>query len=225
MSAIEILFESNQIIVITKPAGTISEHNKFEADNAEALVRTHLSEKVKTPFVGITHRLDRVTSGILLMAKRPGTLKTVNQWFENRQIKKTYLAITSSAPEMASGILEHHLWTDLEQKKAMVVSGKKKGARLAQLSYRTLAVTDFGCLLEIKPKTGRFHQIRAQFAHIGCPIIGDEKYGNAQPYLKQQIALHAYTLELPQAINNSPVQFTAGLPDTGLWSRFADQFK
>ena len=188
-------------------------------------MRTHLSEKVKTPFVGITHRLDRVTSGILLMAKRPGTLKTVNQWFENRQIKKTYLAITSSAPEMASGILEHHLWTDLEQKKAMVVSGKKKGAKLAQLSYRTLAVTDFGCLLEIKPKTGRFHQIRAQFAHIGCPIIGDEKYGNAQPYLKQQIALHAYTLELPQAINNSPVQFTAGLPDTGLWSRFADQFK
>lgn len=184
MSAIDILFESNQIIVITKPAGIISEHNKFEADNAEALVRAHLSEKVKTPFVGITHRLDRVTSGILLMAKRPGTLKTVNQWFENRQIKKTYLAITSSAPELDSGLLEHHLWTDLEQKKAMVVSGKKKGAKLAQLSYRTLAVTDFGCLLEIKPKTGRFHQIRAQLAHISCPIIGDEKYGNAQPHLK-----------------------------------------
>ena len=117
MSAIDILFESNQIIVITKPAGIISEHNKFEADNAEALVRAYLSEKVKTPFVGITHRLDRVTSGILLMAKRPGTLKTVNQWFENRQIKKTYLAITSSAPELDSGLLEHHLWTDLEQKK------------------------------------------------------------------------------------------------------------
>ena len=225
MSAIDILFESNQIIVITKPAGIISEHNKFEADNAEALVRAHLSEKVKTPFVGIPHRLDRVTSGILLMTKRPGTLKTVNQWFENRQIKKTYLAITSSAPELDSGLLEHHLWTDLEQKKAMVVSGKKKGAKLAQLSYRTLAVTDFGCLLEIKPKTGRFHQIRAQLAYIGCPIIGDEKYGNAQPYLKQQIALHAHMLELPETINNSPVLFTAGLPDTGLWSRFADQFK
>ena len=126
MSAIDILFESNQIIVITKPAGIISEHNKFEADNAEALVRAHLSEKVKTPFVGITHRLDRVTSGILLMTKRPGTLKTVNQWFENRQIKKTYLAITSSAPELDSGLLEHHLWTDLEQKKAMVVSGKER---------------------------------------------------------------------------------------------------
>ena len=133
MSAIDILFESNQIIVITKPAGIISEHNKFEADNAEALVRAHLSEKVKTPFVGITHRLDRVTSGILLMAKRPGTLKTVNQWFENRQIKKTYLAITSSAPELDSGLLEHHLWTDLEQKKAIVVSGKKKGAKLAHI--------------------------------------------------------------------------------------------
>jgi len=225
MSAIDILFESNQIIVITKPAGIISEHNKFEADNAEALVRAHLSEKVKTPFVGITHRLDRVTSGILLMAKRPGKLKTVNQWVENRQIKKTYLAITSSAPELDSGLLEHHLWTDLEQKKARVVSGKKKGSKLAQLSYRTLAVTTFGCLLEIKPKTGRFHQIRAQLAHIGCPIIGDEKYGNAQPYLKQQIALHAHMLELPETINNSPVLFTAGLPDTGLWSRFADQFK
>jgi len=156
------------------------------------------------------------------MAKRPGTLKTVNQWFENRQIKKTYLAITSSAPEVASGLLEHHLWTDVEHKKAMVVSSKKKGAKLAQLSYRTLAVTDFGCLLEIKPKTGRFHQIRAQLAHIDCPIIGDEKYGNAQPYLKQQIALHAYKLELPEAINECPVQFTAALPDTGLWSRFKD---
>lgn len=222
MSAIEILFESNQIIVITKPAGTISEHNKFEDDNAEALVRNHLSEKVKTPFVGITHRLDRVTSGILLMAKRPGTLKTVNQWFENRRIKKTYLAITSTAPKDPAEVLEHHLWTDVENKKAMVVGAKKKGAKLAQLTYRTLAVTDFGYLLEIKPKTGRFHQIRAQLAHIGCPIIGDEKYGNAQPYLKHQIALHAYTLELPQAINNSPVLFTSGTPDTGLWSRFKD---
>jgi len=222
MSAIEILFESNQIIVISKPAGTISEHNKFEDDNAEALVRAHLSKKVKTPFVGITHRLDRVTSGILLMAKRPGTLKTVNQWFENRQIKKTYLAITSSAPEVASGILEHHLWTDVEQKKAMVVNGKKKGAKRAQLSYRTLSITDFGCLLEIKPKTGRFHQIRAQLAHIGCPIIGDEKYGNTQPYLKQQIALHAYKLELPEAINECPVLFTVAPADTGLWSRFKD---
>ncbi len=225
MSAIEILFESNQIIVISKPAGTISEHNKFEADNAEALVRAHLSEKVKTPFVGITHRLDRVTSGILLMAKRPGALKTINQWFENRYIKKTYLAITSTAPKDSAGVLEHHLWTDVENKKAMVVGAKKKGAKQAQLSYRTLAVTDFGCLLEIKPKTGRFHQIRAQLAHIGCPIIGDENYGNAQPYLKQQIALHAYKLELPEAINDCPVQFTADLPDTGLWSRFADQFK
>ena len=103
MSAIEILFESNQIIVITKPAGTISEHNKYEADNAEALVHAHLKEKIKSPFVGITHRLDRVTSGILIMAKRPGALKTINQWFENRYIKKTYLAITSTAPKDSAG--------------------------------------------------------------------------------------------------------------------------
>ena len=88
MSAIDILFESNQIIVITKPAGIISEHNKFEADNAEALVRAHLSEKVKTPFVGITHRLDRVTSGILLMTKRPGTLKTVTSGLKTDKSKR-----------------------------------------------------------------------------------------------------------------------------------------
>jgi len=154
MSAIDILFESNQIIVITKPAGIISEHNKFEADNAEALVRAHLSEKVKTPFVGITHRLDRVTSGILLMAKRPGTLKTINQWFESRQIKKTYLAITSTAPEVASGLLEQHLWTDVEQKKALVVSGKKKGAKPAQLSYRTLASPTLVVCLKSSQKQG-----------------------------------------------------------------------
>lgn len=215
-----VLFESNQLLVVQKPAGIITEANPFEANNLEANCRTYLKQKINDPFLGVVHRLDRVTSGVVIFAKKRGTLKTLNRWFEERQIQKTYWAITSKAPEKTNGALINYLLMDSKSKKALVVDPKVKGAKKAELNYKVLSSINDHFLLEIKPKTGRFHQIRAQLSHIDCPIIGDEKYGSTVPYLKNQIALHARRIEIPEAINGSPLTFEAPSPENDTWNVF-----
>jgi len=213
-----VLFESNQLLVVQKSAGIITEDNPFEANNLEANYRAYLKQKINDPYLGVVHRLDRVTSGVVIFAKKRGTLKTLNRWFEERQIQKTYWAITSRAPKEEKGVLIHHLLIDQKSKKGLVVDPKVKGAKKAELSYKVLSTFEDQFLVEIKPKTGRFHQIRAQLSHMGCPIIGDEKYGSTVPYQKLQIALHARALELPEAINGSPIIFKAAPPKNPLWN-------
>ena len=116
-------------------------------------------------------------------------------------------------------MLIHHLLIDQKSKKALVVDPKVNGAKKAELSYKVLSSLNDHYLLEINPKTGRFHQIRAQLSHIGCPIIGDQKYGSTVPYQKLQIALHARALELPEAINGSPIIFKAAPPKNPHWNQ------
>ena len=214
-----VLFESNQLLVVQKPAGIITEDNPFEANNLEANYRAYLGQNFNYPYLGVVHRLDRVTSGVVIFAKKRGTLKTLNRWFEERQIQKTYWAITSRAPKEEKGVLIHHLLIDQKSKKALVVDPKVNGAKKAELSYKVLSSLNDHYLLEINPKTGRFHQIRAQLSHIGCPIIGDQKYGSTVPYQKLQIALHARALELPEAINGSPIIFKAAPPKNPHWNQ------
>jgi len=208
MKSPEIIFESTALIVINKESGIISEQNPFEALSAESQVRHYLGQGLKPPFVGVAHRLDRVTSGLLIFAKKKSALKQLNQWFADRKIQKTYLAMTSTPPSPAKGILEHHLFTDKAAKKALVYDHPEGGTKPARLHYRTLEVNEHGTLLEIKPSTGRFHQIRAQLSHIGCPIIGDEKYGGS-PMIPNSIALHAWKVKLPEAVNGSLIYFEA----------------
>lgn len=214
---LEIIFESNQLIVVRKPAGMITEDNPFEADNLEAQVYKHLKNKQNNPYLGIAHRLDKVTSGVVIMAKKPGTLKTLNAWFENRKIKKTYLAISGNAPFKPKGTLSAYLLADRKEKRAQVVTKHTKGAKWAQLRYDVMNSKDAGTLFKIHPLSGRFHQIRTQLSHLGCPILGDVKYGSTSSYVPNEIALHAYKLQLPEPIGDSPISFTAAPPQTPQW--------
>jgi 23S rRNA pseudouridine1911/1915/1917 synthase len=213
MKAPDIVFESPSLIIINKESGIITEQNPFEPLSAESQVRHYLGQGLKHPFVGVAHRLDRVTSGLLIFAKKKSNLKQLNQWFADRKIQKTYLAIISTPPSLAQGILEHHLFTDRAAKKSLIYDHPKGGTKPARLHYRTLEVNEYGVLLEIKPSTGRFHQIRAQLSHIGCPIIGDEKYGGSK-LSPNSIALHAWKIKLPEPINDSPQCFEAPSPWT-----------
>ena len=213
MNTPEIVFESNAFIIINKESGIITEQNPFEPLSAERQIHHYLGQGPKTPYVGVPHRLDRVTSGLLIFAKKKSTLKQLNQWFADRKIQKTYLAITSTPPSPSKGILEHHLFTDKATKKSLVYNHAKSGTKPVRLNYRTLEVNEYGALLEIKPTTGRFHQIRAQLSHIGCPIIGDEKYGGSK-IATNSIELHAWKIKLPEPIDDSPQYFEAPTPWT-----------
>ena len=208
MKAPEIIFESTALIIINKESGIITEQNPFEPLSAESQIHHYLGQGPKPPYVGVVHRLDRVTSGLLIFAKKKSTLKQLNQWFADRKIQKTYLAIASTPPSPSQGTLEHHLFTDKAAKKSLVYDHPKGGTKPARLHYRTLEVNEHGVLLEIKPSTGRFHQIRAQLSHIGCPILGDEKYGGSK-LSPNTIALHAWKIKLPEAIQDSSLHYEA----------------
>lgn len=218
--AYKIIYESNQLLVVNKPSGLISEENEFEKDNVESIYLEYLKTSINQPFLGIPHRLDKVTSGVLIFAKKRGSLKKLNRWFEQRKIRKTYLAIVNNKPPKEQGVLINYLEKDLVKKIGLVADKNKPGAKKAVLEFQIIGTNELGYLLEIKPQTGRYHQIRTQLAFLGCPIIGDIKYGSKQPYLEGQIALHAKSIELPESINNSPLLFEADLPLSQLWNLF-----
>ena len=221
MAELPIIFESNQLLVVNKPAGLITERSPFEKTTVESLAFDHLNTVKKKPYLGVVHRLDRVTSGVLLFTKNKSTLVALNDAFSRREVQKTYFAITDSRPPKAKGILDNYLMTDKKSKSAQVVPTATGGAKHAILRYQILEESQGKFLLKIEPNTGRFHQIRAQLAHIGCPIIGDQKYGSTTPYIDRSIALHAGHLKLQQPINeNTPLSFTAPFPSTKLWEEF-----
>lgn len=217
MPKLDILHENNDYIVINKTAGLISEKSTYEAVTIESLVFNHLLKSKRNPYLGIIHRLDRVTSGVLILAKKKSILVALNELFSNRKVQKTYLAIVTTKPPKNKGNLVNFLVKNTKEKKAEIAPSKSKNALSCMLSYQVIDKNDFGYLLEVKPKTGRFHQIRAQLANIGLPILGDQKYGSEQEYLPLSVCLHAWKLTYQIPGSKETQTFEAPLPDNEFW--------
>ena len=209
-----ILTETAHYLAIHKPAGLLVERNPWEPSVA-SIVLEYLKQGHHRPFLGIVHRLDRVTSGVLLLAKKKNALKVLNRQFAERQVRKTYLAVVEQAPEKTEGKLEHWLFKDQLNKRAVVYEKQHKGAVPCSLSYTALSES----LLEIHPDTGKFHQIRAQLAAIGCPIVGDSLYGAQQAYRPGAIMLHAWKLDFLGPPGQEAVRVEAPLPNEQLWQQ------
>ena len=217
MSKLEVIHENKGYIVVNKAAGLISEQSPFEKLTAESQIQKHLKTSKREPYIGVIHRLDRVTSGVLLFAKKKSILVAFNELFSNRKVQKTYWAIVHKKPAQNKETLTHFLFKNNFKKQAEIVPVNTKGAQKCSLTYRILEQNNLGYLLEIKPRTGRFHQIRAQLAHIGLPIIGDEKYGSDQKYLSLSICLHARKLTYTPANSNESVSYEAPAPSNKYW--------
>ena len=220
MPHLQIIFENKDYIVVNKQAGLISEKSPYEDETVENQVLNHLSTSKSHPYLGIIHRLDRVTSGVLMMAKKKSILVKYNEHFRQRKVQKTYLAIVKNKPPHDSGILKNFLVKNQKEKRAEIIENSTKNSLNCSLSYRLLDQNEKGYLLEIKPKTGRFHQIRAQLSHILSPIIGDEKYGSEQTYQPLSICLHAWKLKVPVLGSSDFETFVAPLPDNIFWKHF-----
>ncbi len=218
MSNLEIIHENNDYIVVNKTAGRISEKSPYENDTVEDQVFNYFLKKKQKPFVGVIHRLDRVTSGILVFAKKKSILVEFNELFSSRKIQKTYLAIVKNKPLKNKASLSHFLIKNTLEKRAEIVSTKSKDSQKCLLSYEVIGENDFGYLLEVKPTTGRFHQIRAQLAHIGLPIIGDDKYGSDQNYMPLAICLHAWKLSYPSLDSKTQITHVATMPKNKFWT-------
>lgn len=205
---------------MNKPAGLIVERNPFESPTVEELVYQHLEEKVRNPYLGIVHRLDRVTSGVLLFAKRKSALRKLNEQFRLRSVDKTYLAVVHPAPEESNQSLTHWLRKDQKNKRAEVYDKPADQAQKVSLQYRLLQREGELALLEVKPQSGKFHQIRAQLAFVGAPIVGDKKYGSKISGPEGAIALHAWKLDFLNPKNEERKEVIAPLPESFPWNSF-----
>ncbi|MFN0204058.1 MAG: RluA family pseudouridine synthase [Bacteroidia bacterium] len=191
-----ILYQDKQIIVVNKPAGLMVEPDT----HGNPCVLHLLSELLQTQegrkpaFLQNVHRLDRSVSGVLLFARKASALKLLNAQFAERKVRKVYRAWTNSAPAKPKATLQHWHSRAERQKKALIF-GKEGGDRqIVKLKYTILQEKEGLFEWEIELLTGKFHQIRAQLAHIGCPILGDTLYGSPMPYQPNAIALQAYSL-------------------------------
>ena len=217
MIKLEVIHENKDYLVVNKTAGLISEKSSFENSTVEDQVYKYLLKKKQKPFIGIIHRLDRVTSGGLIFVKKKSILVEFNELFRRHKVQKTYWAVVKTKPAKAKEKLVNFLVKNNLNKRADIVQFKLKGAQESILSYEVIDKNESGYLLEIKPKTGRFHQIRAQLAHIGLPIIGDEKYGSDQKYVPLSICLHARKLSFQLAGSKEIKTYEAGLPENNFW--------
>ncbi len=217
----KILFEDYYLLVVEKPAGLSTESGGAKHPSAEqeallyftqSLMKNTTSKRLKvTPFLRAAHRLDRPASGILLLAKTKTALTNVMAQFENRTVQKTYLATTERSPALPSAELRHWLRKDESGKQAIITEQQVRSSQLATLTYRTQVRVGSGALLEVQPSTGRFHQIRAQLAHIGCPIVGDLAYGG-HIWQPDRIKLHAHRLALLHPKTGEPLVFESPQP-------------
>jgi 23S rRNA pseudouridine1911/1915/1917 synthase len=217
MLNLEVIEENNDYIVVNKTAGLISEKSPFEDITVENQVYQYLLKRKPKPYIGVIHRLDRVTSGVLIFAKKKNVLVKFNELFSSRNVQKTYLAIVATKPPKDKDVLTHYLVKNQLEKRADIVKMKSKEAQECILSYELIDKNEFGYLLEIKPKTGRFHQIRAQLAHIGLPVIGDEKYGSDKEYLPLSIGLHSWKLTYQDFNSKELITFEAASPKNDYW--------
>ncbi len=206
---LDIIQEGPGWVIVNKPAGIATERH-FQYDTLEARAQVQWSRpNVKKPaFVGIVHRLDRVTSGALVLARNKSTLVRLNDAFAKRLATKTYWAVTDRPLPSPAGRLAHYLFRDPTNKRAIASTRPVPGAQEAVLDYKLLGVEGDRFVYEVKPVTGRFHQIRCQLAAAGAPIVGDHAYGSMRPLGEHSIALHARTLSFPE-----DVTATAPLPD------------
>jgi len=221
---IEILFEDNHLIAINKRCGDIVQGDRTGDSPIGEEVKIYLKEKYKKPgnvFLGVTHRLDRPTSGVLLFARTSKSLTRMNELFrEDGEINKSYWAVVDNKPEPLAAKLEHWLVRNEKQNKSFAYLKEQKEAKKASLTYRYLASSDRFHLLEIELHTGRHHQIRAQLAAIGLHIKGDLKYGFPRSNKDGGIHLHARTIRFIHPVSLEQVQVTAPVPNDPVWQYF-----
>ncbi len=201
-----ILFEDEYILVLNKPSSLMVEPDRNGHPNLLQQVKQYL--KPSTPagedvYAQHIHRIDRPVSGIILFAKQRSVLKNLSEQFAERSVEKYYQAFTNQAPTEWKGVLEH--WHRKEKKKAVLSSEEFPYSEQAKLSYEVQQISELGFLWDIKLHTGKFHQIRAQLASLGCPILGDVLYGSSIAYKPDAIALHASKLVFNHPISGERI--------------------
>lgn len=222
---IQLIYEDNHLLVVSKPGNLLTQPSGTEQRSLEGCLKSWLKQKYVKPgnvFLHAVHRIDKSVSGIVVFAKTSKALSRLTESIRSKKTKKIYLALVEGKLKDETGTLSHYLAHD--DFKARVTNAKE--GKLSILHYKVIERRDQNSLVEIELETGRYHQIRAQFAAIGCPIVGDIKYGSQQQFIPGCIALHHSLLEIEHPITKEKLNFSSCIKfDNQLKSFFNKNFK
>ncbi len=224
----EVLYEDNHLVVVNKLPSQIVQGDKTGDKPLSDMVKEYLKKKYHKPgnvFLGIPHRLDRPTSGVVVYTRTEKALSRVAVSFAERKVKKVYWAVVAEMPPQEKGELVHYLKRNTTTNRSTATTKPSKERQEAKLTYKVIGASQHYYLLEIELLTGRHHQIRAQLAAIGLPIKGDLKYGAPRSNRGGGIALHARALTIPHPITKENITFVADPPKDPLWNYFLDSQK
>ena len=212
----EIVYDDNHIIIVNKAAGELVQGDRTGDETLIDMVKAWIKAKYDKPgnvFLGVTHRIDRPTCGLVVMAKTSKGLSRMNELFRKGEVHKTYWAVVGKEPPAPSGTLTHYLKSVESNNKTHVSNVPREGHQKAVLNYRVIASSQRYWLLEVDLITGRKHQIRAQLSAIGCPIKGDLKYGAPRSNPDGGISLQAHRIRFTHPVSGKEIDITAPLPD------------
>ena len=220
---IDVLFEDNHIIIINKEAGELVQGDSTGDKTLVDKVKLYLKKKYKKPgevFLGLVHRIDRPTSGIVICAKTSKALTRLNEQFKKRNVEKKYFAIVKNPFTIKSGTLTNWIAKNRRINKSFVLKKQTSKTKKAILSFRIQKKIQNYTLLEIHLKTGRHHQIRVQLSNMGYPIVGDLKYGAKRSNPDASICLHSTELSFEHPVRKKLIQIKANPPRKHLWNAF-----
>ena len=220
-SNLQILFEDNHIIIVNKRVGDIVQGDKTGDKPLSEVVKSYIKDKYNKPgnvYLGVVHRLDRPTTGLVIFAKTSKVLPRLNALFVSKDINKTYWAVVKNMPPKTEDTLIHWLKKNPKNNKSSAFIKEVKDSKKAILHYKLLQKLDNYYLLEVDLETGRHHQIRSQLSSIGCPIKGDLKYGFDRSNPDGGIHLHARHITFIHPVKNENISITAPLPDDPIWN-------
>jgi len=215
-----VLYQDNHLIVVNKRPGDIVQGDKTGDTPLSEVVKAYIKEKYNKPgavFLGVVHRLDRPTSGVVIFARTSKALARLNRVLATKQAQKLYWAVVKTRPPEEKGELIHWLRKNPKQNKSYAFKEEVQGSKKAEMTYRLVRSLDNYHLLEIELMTGRHHQIRSQLATIGCPIKGDLKYGAERSNKDGSIHLHARSMAFDHPVRKETVKFVAPLPKDPIW--------
>ncbi len=218
---LQVLHEDNHLIIVNKRVGDIVQGDKTGDKPLSDVVKDYIKDKYDKPgevFLGVVHRLDRPTTGIVVFARTSKALSRMNELFSNRETQKTYWAVVKNKPENSEDKLVHYLKRNEKNNTSKAHSGEVPESKLASLDYKIIASLNNYFALEINLHTGRHHQIRAQLSAINCPIKGDLKYGFDRSNPDGGIHLHARKLVFIHPVSKENIKIIAPVPNDVIWN-------
>ena len=219
---LNVLYEDNHVLVVLKPQNIPTQEDSSKDVDMLTLAKNYVKEKYNKPgnvYIGLVHRLDRPTGGVMVFAKTSKCASRLTEQIKNGEMTKKYLAVTNGIPKSLSGKLTNYLLKNERENMVQVVPQLTTGAKYAELEYNVIANENGMALCDIDLHTGRSHQIRVQFKHIGCALYGDAKYGVASK--NKKLALWAYMLKFKHPTTNKTLVFKVYPPVEELpWNNF-----